>query len=200
MSRRPPTNEPFVVEPRHSTSGLRLPPWTWGVGGLLVGVLLTFLILLFFVAQPPAAAPQKPNPVTVGDLSVVMDDAFLTRILNAEVAGGNAGLPITNLQAEIQPNEQIVITGDVSLFAGVATRRFSADAQVSVQNGHLLVHLTNATVGGFVAPAVFTTPIENQVNSKLGSLTTSTLAGSTHLQATYVSTTLHKLTVGFTAA
>jgi len=142
----------------------------WGavtllIGGI-VGALLTVAWLVWLAPGPQA---PLPTPTGHGDLSLTLDDAFLTNV--AQTAANNAGLPvaITNVRAHIQPNDTIAITGDAGGFLFFGATHFSALAQPRVVNGHLTVHLLSGNIGGATAPSSTLSTLESSINQQLSS-------------------------------
>lgn len=175
---------------------LRWPPsrdqLIWAAGGLIVGVVLTVIVLLGVAPEPPAVA--KP-PVSTCDVSITIDDAALTNLTTAGIA--QAGLPfsVKNVQAHIQPNEVVQITGDVPILGGLDVRRLSATAHLAVQNGHLVMHISQASVGGLGLPSILVAAIENSFDVKSEQLTNSLVVDSTHYVVSDVSSTSGQLTL-----
>jgi hypothetical protein len=202
----PPTPKPRKRQTGHSvrkrpTPTSKLPQGLvariiWGVVTLLIGgvlgALLTFTWLVWL-----APGPQAPLPVTAGhgDVSLTMDDAFLTNV--AQSAANNAGLPvpISNVHAHIQANDSIAITGDAGGFFFFGPTHFSAQAQPRVVNGHLTVHLLKGNVGGATAPATMLSALENSINQQLSSPAFSPTFNGVQYVVTGVSTTNGLMTV-----
>lgn len=175
---------------------LRWPPsrdqLIWAAGGLLVGIILTVIVLLGAAPEPPAVA--KP-PVSASDVSITIDDAALTNLTTAGIA--QAGLPfsVTNVQAHIRPNEVVQITGDVPILGGLEIRRLSATARLAVQNGHVVMHISQASVGGLGLPSILVAAIENSFDVKSEQLTNSLVLDNTHYVVSDVSSTSGQLTL-----
>lgn len=140
----------------------------WGVVTLLIGgVLGALLTVTWLVWLAPAPQTPLPTPTGHGDVSLTIDDAFLTNV--AQSAANNAGLPvpITNVHAHIQPNDTIAITGDTGGFLFFGPIPFSALAQPQVVNGHLTIHLLSGNIGGATAPASTLKALETSINQQL---------------------------------
>lgn len=164
----------------------------WGVGGLVVGIVLTALVL--FLAAPEPAAVVKP-PVSASDVSITIDDAALTNLAAAGIA--QAGLPfsVTNIQAHIKPSDIVQITGDVPILGGLDMRRLSATATLGVKNGHVVMHITNASVGGLGLPSILVAAIENSFDVRSAQLTDSLTVDNTHYVVSDISSTSGELTL-----
>lgn len=164
----------------------------WGVGGLIVGIALTAAVLLLAAPEPPAVI--KP-PAGASDVSITISDAALTNLAAAGVA--QAGLPfsVTNIQAHIKPNNVVQLTGDVPILGGLDTRRLSATAALDVKDGHVVMHITNASVGGLGLPSILVAAIENSFDVKSAQLTDSLVVDNTHYVVSGVSSTNGTLTL-----
>lgn len=164
----------------------------WGVGGLIVGIVLTVVVLIWAAPQPPAVA--KP-PSSASDASFTINDAVLTNLTAAGIA--QAGLPfsVTNIQAHIQPNEVIQITGDVPILGGLDIRRLSMTARLDVRDGHIVMHITQASVGGLGLPSILVAAIENSFDMKSAQLTNSLVVNNTHYIVSGISSTAGELTL-----
>ena len=159
------TTEPFVVT--RQPMGLRPPDrknLLWGVGGLVVGALAMLLLLLLLAPQPKAAVPARPG---TSDITITLDDAALTQVLQSSIKATQSPLTITNLAAQIMPGDKVVISGDAVLLPGTPSRQFTTDADLYTTNGHLALHLANSRFGGTPAPAFLTGLIEDQINAEL---------------------------------
>lgn len=175
---------------------LRWPPGRdqllWGVSGLLIGIVLTVLVLIWVAPEPPAVVKPKAS---ASDVSITIDDAALTNLAAAGIA--QAGLPfgVSNVQAHIQPNDIVQITGDVPILGGLDMRRLSATARLDVQSGHLVMRITHASVGGLELPSVLVAAIENAFDIKSAQLTNSLIVDNTHYTVSGVSSTSGNLTL-----
>ena len=118
----------------------------WGALGLLAGIVATVIVLLVIAPQPPAVIVI---PSSASDVAITLDDAALSNLTAAGIA--QAGLPftITNIHDHILPNNEVQITGDVPILGGIITRRLSATAMLAVEQGHVVLQVRNASVGGF---------------------------------------------------
>lgn len=140
----------------------------WGVVTLLIGgVLGALLTVTWLVWLAPAPQAPLPTPAGHGDVSLTIDDAFLTNV--AQNAANNAGLPvpITNVHAHIQPNDTIALTGDAGGILFFGATHFSALAQPRIVNGHLMIHLLSGNIGGATAPAGTLSALESSINQQL---------------------------------
>jgi len=117
---------------------------------------------------------------------------------NLTAAGlAQAGLPftITNVHDHILPNNVVQITGDVPILGGIEIRRLSATATLTVEQGHVALHVKKASVGGFDLPAVVTDAIESSFNARSAELTNSLNVDSTHYAVSGISSSTGKLTL-----
>ncbi len=168
----------------------------WGLVTLLIGgVLGAILATAWLVWLAPSPQAPLPNPPGHGDLSLTLDDAFLTNV--AQSAANNAGLPvpITNVHAHIQSNDTIAITGDAGGILFFGATHFSAVAQPRVVNGHLTVHLLSGNVGGATAPGGMLSALESSINQQLSSTAFSPTFNGVQYVVTGVSTSNGLMTV-----
>jgi len=164
----------------------------WGALGLIVGIVVTVIVLLVVAPQPPAVIVTPPSN---SDVSITLDDAALSNLTAAGLA--QAGLPftITNVHDHILPNNVVQITGDVPILGGIEIRRLSATATLTVEQGHVALHVKKASVGGFDLPAVVTDAIESSFNARSAELTNSLNVDSTHYAVSGISSSTGKLTL-----
>lgn len=164
----------------------------WAAGGLLIGIVLTVVVLVGVAPEPPAVA--KP-PVGTSNIAITIDDTALTDLATAGIA--QAGLPfsVTNVQAHIQPNEVVQISGDVPILGGLAIRRLSATAHLDVRSGHVVMHISQASVGSLALPSILVTAIENALNVKSAQLSNSLVVGNTRYVLSDISSTTGQLTL-----
>lgn len=164
----------------------------WGVSGLIAGIVLTVLVLIWAAPSPPAVVK---SPRSTSDVSITINDDVLTNLAAAGIA--QAGLPftVTNIQAHIQPNEIVHMTGDVPILGGLDMRRLSATAHLDTRNGHLVMNITNASVGGLTLPSILVAAIESSFDVKSSELTNSLVVANTHYIVSGVSSTNGALTL-----
>lgn len=183
-------------EPRNRDELMRLTPTPvqlfWGALGLFVGIVATVIFLLVIAPEPPAVVVL---PTSSSDVAITLDDAALSNLTAAGIA--QAGLPftITNIHTHILPNNKVQITGDVPILGGIAMRRLSATAKLTAEQGHVALHVTNATVGGFDLPGFVTQAIESSFNSQSAALTNSLNVDQTKYDVSGISSSNGKLTL-----
>ena len=161
-------------------------PALLGCGGLLAGLILGALLMLVgliaFAPRPQAAAPGSADPN--GDLTITMDDAYLTQVLGSAISQSSLPISLSNVQAEIQPNNLVKISADTSGAFPVGVP-LTALTELSVQSGHLAMRIVSAQVGGLPLPAGVVSALEQQFNSRLMQ------AGSVLLPSNYMVTAIH---------
>lgn len=165
---------------------------TWGVGGLLIGLVIgvlgTLLGLYLLAPHPQAASPDASE--TSGEIGISIDDIYLTQVLADAMSNDALPIHLSDIQAEIQP-------GNLIKLSGVASGQFPisaplvATAQLRLQSGKPTIHFLNAQVGGLPLPGSITTALEGPINTRLAQTMANLLpSGST---VTGLSTTEHHL-------
>jgi hypothetical protein len=152
------------------------------LAGLIIGALLMLLGLIAFAPRLQTAAPGSADPN--GDLTITMDDAYLTQVLGSAISQSSLPISLSNVQAEIQPNNQVKISADTSGAFPVGVQ-LTALTQLSVQSGHLAMRIASAQVGGLPLPAGVVSALEQQFNSRLMQ------ASSVLLPSNYMVTAIH---------
>ena len=164
----------------------------WGVLGLLVGI---FATAIFLVAVAPEPLAIQIPPPAASDVSITMDDAALSNLTAAGVAQANLPITVTNIHDHILPNNVVQITGDVPLLGGIVVRRLSATATLTAEQGHVALHVKDASVGDFGLPAVVVTAFEEAFDARSAQLARALSVGSTHYDVSGVSTSDGRLTL-----
>lgn len=167
-------------------------PQLWGCGGaalgLLLGVVLTLLALIVLAPRPAPASPIAAGASS--DIGVSIDDAYLTDVVASAVKGASLPIQLSNVRAEIQPNNQVTLSGNAAGPLSTTTP-LVAVAQVSAQSGQLSMNILRAYVGGLPLPSSMTRALEQPINSNLAQ------ANQSYLPPGYVisgvSTTEHRL-------
>jgi hypothetical protein len=164
----------------------------WGLGGLAAGALLgALLMLLILLAVAPHPAPAAPvSGKENGNLSITMDDAYLSQVVASAIKGASPPITLRDVQTEIQPGNRVKITArtDGSFPIGA---QLTAVGQLAVESGRLVMHVMSATVGGLALPAGLAHELEAPVNSQLAEV--SAFLVPPHLNITALSTTEHHL-------
>lgn len=164
----------------------------WGTLGLLIGIVATLVVLLLLAPEAPALVASPP---ATSDVAITLDDAALSNLTAEGLAQANLPFSVTNIHDSILPNDVVQITGDVPILGGITTRRLSATARLAVEQGHLVLHVSNATVGGFTLPAVVTKAIEAAFDARSASVTNSLNIDSTSYVVSGISSANGKLTI-----
>jgi hypothetical protein len=140
-------------------------PWRWGIGGFVIGVLATIVLLALLAPRGAALAPSTGT----GNVSISIDDAFIAH----QAARGFAlvALPfsLSNVRAHIAAGNTVSISGDAQTPAGAS--QLAATTRLSVANGHLVSQLTDAEVGALPLPAPLTAALDAAINGQLASAT-----------------------------
>lgn len=166
----------------------------WGCGGLIAGLIIGIVVTVFgLVVFAPQPQPATPNPAsTAGDLSITMDDVYLTQVVNSAVSQASLPISLSNIQVEIQPNNQVKMSGHASTFVPGGSQMV-ATAQVGAQSGAPTLRILSASVGGLTLPATVTGALELAINAKLAEQTQALLPQGYVI--TGVSTTEHNLSI-----
>ena len=177
---------------REEVRSLAPRPALWGCGGLVVGAVIGAVVLalaLFaFGPRPEAASPGVGSQY--GNLSINMDDAYLTRQVSAAVSQANLPIKLSNVQAEILPDEQVKISGDTTGSFPIGAH-LEAVAQLRIVNGQLALHIINAQIGGLPLPASLASALEKPMNAKLQQVSAYLLPAG--YQITAISSSEHPL-------
>ena len=170
----------------------------WAVGGLLCGILLAVVGLIYLAPQPTTA--KQVSAASTGAATLTVDDAFLTSVGSAAIA--QAGLPfsVSHLQAHIAANDMIALSGDATLLPGTPTRRLAVTAQLSVANGAPAARILSATVGGLPLPAAVDDALASALDSKISDVANSLKIGSARYLLTGITSTDGSLTLAFAPA
>lgn len=166
----------------------------WGCGGLVAGLIIGIVVTVFglvvFAPQPRAATP---NPAaTAGDLTITMDDVYLTQVVNSAVSQASLPISLNNIQVEIQPNNQVTMSGHARTFVPGGSQ-LVAIAQIGAQSGAPTLHILSANIGGLTLPATVTRALELAINAQLSEQTQGLLPQGYVI--TGVSTTEHHLSI-----
>lgn len=120
--------------------------------------------LIAFAPRPLTASPGARDQNS--DLSITMDDAYLTQVIAAAISQASLPISLSDIQAEIQPGNQVKISAKTSGTFPVGLP-LTAVTQLSVQSGHLAMHIASAQAGGLSLPAAAISALEQQINDKL---------------------------------
>ena len=177
---------------REEVRSLAPRPALWGCGGLIVGAVIGAIVLALaifaFGPRPEAASPGVGSQY--GNLSINMDDAYLTRQVSAAVTQANLPIQVSNVQAEILPDEQVKISGDTTGSFPIGAH-LEAEAQLRIVNGQLALHIINAQIGGLPLPASVASALEKPMNEKLQEVSAYLLPTGYHITA--ISSSEHHL-------
>jgi hypothetical protein len=140
----------------------------WGCGGLVVGAVIgALLMLLTLIAFAPRPQPASPGVGgQYGNLSINMDDTYLTRQVSAAVTQARLPITLSNVQTEILPGEQVKISADTTNSFPLGAH-LEAVAQLRIVSGQLAMHIISAQVGGLPLPASIASALERPMNQKM---------------------------------
>lgn len=190
------SDEPFVVAPAmfggaDARGRLRL---TWGCGGLLLGVLLAVLGLVV-LAPHPSFAPAGPPPAH--DISITVDDRYLTRLVGEGVARANLPFVIRGISAHAAPNNVVVITGQAQI-AGVASAELKAQAQAYASDGTIAVRNLYGSIGGVGLASAATDVLQTAINARIAAERQLLMQGGIQYRVVGVSSADGQLTLHLT--
>ncbi|MEO7000560.1 MAG: hypothetical protein ABI068_01990 [Ktedonobacterales bacterium] len=157
----------------------------WAVGGLIVGVILTLVLLFGRGSQQRVAKPTT----TTGHLTITMDDAFLTQFTRAAIQQAQLPVAVSNVNAHIQAGNTIAISGEASL-PFVGAQPVNIQAQPYADGGYLKVRLLNGDIGGEPLPTTILQSLQNALNKQLAQFNNLAPSGADiHYAVSGVSTT-----------
>lgn len=160
--------------------------------GVLLGIALTLGVLVFLA---PGPQPAQTATATTPDISVTVSDAYLTRAAGAAISQAQLPVTIGHVRASIAPGDQLTLSGNAEAVFGLVQRPLAATSQLEATNGHLAIHITNATLGGMPLPSPVTAVLENSVNTQLTNAMTGLVPGNQHYVVTGVTTGSHLVTI-----
>ena len=182
---------------RRGTGRTWLERAVWAIGGLIVGVILTLLVLFGLGSQPRVTPPTSTAP---GHLTITMDDAFLTQFTRAAIQQAQLPVTLTNVNAHIQAGDTIALAGQANL-PFVGAQPVSIQAQPYASGGYLKVQLLNGDVGGEPLPDTILQSLQNALNKQLAQLNTLGISGAgVRYVVSSVTTTDGKMNITLTQA
>jgi hypothetical protein len=168
----------------------------WGAVGLVFGIALTLIALIWLAPQPPAL--HSPAPAA-NDITVTLDDANLAQVMADSLAQARLPFATHDVRAHILPNDIVTMSAETSLTL-LPDRRLTATARLAVRGGHLSLRITSSTIGGLALPAPLVTAIENGLNNEFVTLGGLLILGSTKYVITGLTTTQGHMTLGLAKA
>lgn len=162
------------------------------IAGVLVGIVLA-LIALVALAPPPRGAPP-PSTSIPAHATITLDNAFLSQLSADALRQTTLPFALANVRAAIHPGNQIAIAADAT--AGPFTRELAAAGTLTVADGRLHLHVTQASVGGLALPAALNGALESTLNARLAALNDLLQLGGTSYAITSVTTQEGLLTLG----
>ena len=136
---------------------------------LLVGVVGTLLALAFLAPQP--TSPKIAVP-TAHDLTVSVDDAFLTQQVTDGLAKATLPMKVSNVVAHVAENATLDLSGDLPdapHLSGTPARTFSAVLSLAVQDDTLTAQVQSITFGALVLPEAVVTAFKSSLASAFDS-------------------------------
>lgn len=182
-----------ILLTRHAPARTRL---MWGGIGLILGIILTAVVLIVMAPQPSAVV----SPSTTGNISITLDDAALSDLTAAGLTQAKLPFTVTNVQAQIHPDNVVDITGDVPLLGGIVLRRLAITAMLGVEQGHVTLQVQRASVGGFGLPAVLVSAFETSFNARSAELTKPLDIQGTRYEVSGITSAEGKLTLNLARA
>src|SRR5690242_17946156 len=187
----------YLRRTNRDTDPLASRTMVWGVGGLLVGLVIgvlgTLLGLYLLAPHPQAASPDASE--TSGEIGITVDDVYLTQVLADAMSNDALPIHLIDIQAEIQPGNLIKLSGSASGQFPISAP-LVATAQLRLKSGQPTIHIVSAQVGGLPLPGSITAALEGPINTRLAQTMADLLPpGST---ITSLSTTEHHLLMTIT--
>ncbi|HEV8192519.1 MAG TPA: hypothetical protein VGP82_13715 [Ktedonobacterales bacterium] len=161
-----------------------------GIIGLVLGVLLMAGYLLLFAPAPRQASPAASgsDPVTI-----TLDDTYVSQVVATSLTRTQPSLGLSNVGAQINPGDQLLISGNANTLG--AARPFTATADVFVNNSALAIRVTAVQLGGLPVPDTLTSALEGSINNQLRQTSASFLPPNSGYAIKRVSTTAHRMTI-----
>jgi len=161
-----------------------------GLIGLALGALLVVGYLLVYAPTPQKAVPAASgnNPVTI-----TLDDTYVSQVVAAPLTKSQPSLAISNVQTQINPGNQLLISGEANVLG--AARPFSATADVFVDNGAIAIRITAVQLVGLPVPDSLSSSLESSINSQLRQTSAAFLPPNSGYTIKSVSTTAHRMTI-----
>jgi hypothetical protein len=153
----------WAPQPRRANaSGGGNTRFTWGCGGLLLGVLLTTLFLVLLAPHPSAVALAPAAPA---DITLTVDDQYLTRLVVQGIKAANLpAFTVTNVKAHIAAGNVLTFSGSAALGPGISLANLNAQGQLGASGGLLVVSHLSGVLGGLTLPAVVDSALELGIN------------------------------------
>lgn len=185
--------QPFVVAPARvaGVDARTRGRVTWGCGGLLLGVLLA-VVGLVVLAPHPTIAPAGPPPPH--DISITIDDRYLTRLVGEGLAQANLPFVIHGVSAHVAPDNVVVIAGQVQI-AGVANAELVAQAQAYASGDTIALRNLYGSIGGVPLASAATDLLQTAINTRIAAERQILTQGGIHYSVVGVSSATGQLTL-----
>jgi hypothetical protein len=166
--------------------------FVWLLGGLALGVVFTLLALVVLTPQRDFAAPASTGG---GDLTITMDDAYLTSAVRTSLSHAKLPVTVSHVRAHALAGNMVEIGGDVTLLPGLPPRPMTARMALNVVDHKVAVTMLSSTLGGLQMPSPVLDGMQKALNAQLGA-SISQLGGSpAHYRIDGVQTTDGSLTL-----
>lgn len=161
-----------------------------GAIGLALGALLVVGYLLLYAPTPPKAVPAASGSTPV---TITLDDTYVSQVVAASLTKTQPSLAVSNVQTQINPGNQLLISGEVNVLG--AARPFSATADVFVNNGALAIRITAIQIVGLPVPDSLASALEGSINTQLRQTSAAFLPPNSGYTIKSVSTAAHRMTI-----
>lgn len=161
----------------------------WIVVGVIFGIALTLLVLIWLAPQPAALKAPDANS---SDITISLDDANLAAVVSDSLTQAKLPFSVSNVRAHILPNDIVTISANADVPI-LPTRQLTATARVTVVNGNLSLKIEKGTIGGLDLPSPVVSTIENALNQKFVTLGGFLVLGHTKYDVSGVTTAENSL-------
>ena len=167
------------------------------LAGILVGVILVSLFLLFFSFDRPSTNPaHSPSNISI---TAEISRAYLTSLITKQVKSSSLPGNVSNVQVTLAQDNLMTVSGDDQIGAlGLSiTKHFTLTLQMSVITCQLHVKVIHADLAGIPVTG-FAALFEGQLNQQLQSQQSGFPSGFTYCLSG-VETTTDNLLLLYTA-
>lgn len=164
----------------------------WILSGFIVGIIATILALALLAPAPtvlPASAAGS------SDVTITIDDAYLSAQVADGVSGAKLPVTLSNIQCHIAAGDVVTMSSSAGVLAGLVSRELTAQSHIYVMNGRLAIHIDSASIGGLSIPSGFYGELQNSINSQLSNAIPSLSTSTTRYKITNVTSTAGYLTM-----
>lgn len=133
------------------------------VVGMVIGALLLAAAQVFLIPAPALSQAGTGSP----DLVILFRNGFLTRELQRQAAGIQSAVPLKGLVVRGQPDQNLVILGDVSATNTSLTVPARIILHPTVARNRVSVQVIKMDVGTLTIPGQYLHGIEGPINNAL---------------------------------